>query len=291
MVDSAAALLNSLLDYAGTFPPASLPLEKAVENYRSALDGSHRQLVGRLVMPTANLAALQRLSDQAPHTPWPVTAILGGDLSPSIDSLIAHHAAAHQDAPIVSVEVPPIAATDIRAVKRKLPSDLDVFFEVPIDADFERRVGAIASVAGCAKLRTGGVTSTAFPTSEGLARVITHCGDAGIPFKATAGLHHTVRGCYRLTYAPDSSEAMMHGFLNVCVAAALVYAGAGLRDVDEVLVESFADAFRFDEGALRWRGWEIRTADLVAARSQLFRSFGTCSLAEPIEELERLQVL
>ena len=291
MLESTAALLTGVLDYAGTYPPASLPLADALRNYRTTIEGAHRQLVGRLVIPTANLAALQRLADAASHEPWPVTAILGADLSPSIETVTAHHAASHQNTPIMSVEVPPVAATEIRTIKRRLPSDLDVFFEVPIDADFERRVGAIASVAACAKVRTGGVASTAFPTSQGLARVITQCADAGIPFKATAGLHHAVRGCYRLTYEPDSPEAIMHGFLNVCAAAAVVYAGAGPRDVDEVLAESSADAFRFDEGALRWRGWEIRTADLAAARSHLFRSFGTCSLAEPIEELERLQLV
>ena len=49
---------------------------------------------------------------------------------------------------------------------------------------------------------------------------------AGSPFKATAGLHHAVRGCYPLTYERDSQTATMHGFLNVSTAAAIVYSGA-----------------------------------------------------------------
>ena len=80
---------------------------------------------------------------------------------------------------------------------------------------------AVLSAAGArAKVRTGGVTEGAFPASHALARFIQSCADAGVPFKATAGLHHPLRGEYRLTYEPGSPHGMMFGFLNVFLAAA-----------------------------------------------------------------------
>jgi hypothetical protein len=83
----------------------------------------------------------------------------------------------------------------------------------------------------------------------------------------------------------------MYGFLNVCLAAALVRSGAALEEVADALGESSADAFQFREDALTWRQRTLGTTALAETRQRLFRSFGSCAFREPIDELASLRLL
>ncbi len=140
------------------------------------------------------------------------------------------------------------------------------------------RLDAISSAGGAAKVRTGGTTPAAIPSPTALADFLYECAQRGLPFKATAGLHHAVRSCYPLTYERDSATAVMHGFLNVIAAAALAASG------------------RTSERYCRnTRGIHRRTALMQtalrhdpAATRRFFRSFGSCSFREPAEELARI---
>jgi hypothetical protein len=119
-----------------------------------------------------------------------------------------------------------------------------------------------------------------------------------VPFKATAGLHHPVRGEYPLTYAPDSQRALMHGFLNVFLASAAAWAAAepdGATSSSEpppslleLVEERDAWSFRPDGEMIRWRGQLFSSAEIARARVGLGRAFGSCSFVEPISELEAL---
>lgn len=297
MPASTKVLLNGIIDYAGTFPPASLPLQEALSSYAAAKRGAENWLIGRLVLPAGSLDEFERLitaeaaADIAPLT---VTVILGGDTpaqTQQLDAVAAFNKRLDGKAVIASVEFPPLSPSNIREMRPRVPGTLEPFFEVPVDAELERRVGAIAVVGGLAKVRTGGVTPGAFHGPEDLARFIGCCDDAGIAFKATAGLHHAVRGCYRLTYDAGSPESPMYGFLNVCLAAALVRSGAALEEIADALGESSAEAFQFREDALTWRQRTIGTTALAETRRRLFRSFGSCAIREPIDELATLRLV
>jgi hypothetical protein len=223
-----------------------------------------------------------------------LSVILGGDAAAQatqLDAIVAFNDRVGRDAAVVSVEFPPLPASVIPQLMPRVPRTLEPFFEVPADADLERRIGAIATVGGSAKVRTGGVTASAFPGPEDLARFITTCADAGIRFKATAGLHHALRGSYALTYEPSSPESPMYGFLNMCLAAALARTGAVLEEMTEALEESSTDAFQFREDGLVWKERTIPLRDLSETREQLFRSFGSCAISEPIDELTQLHLL
>lgn len=58
MTDSLRALLAGAIDYAGMYPPASLPLEQAVANYRRYRADPEAWMLGRFVCPAAKLAEL-----------------------------------------------------------------------------------------------------------------------------------------------------------------------------------------------------------------------------------------
>ena len=297
MPASIKVLLNGIVDYAGTFPPASLRLEDALSAYAAARRSAESWLLGRLVLPAGSLDDFERLLLKAAigdASPLTVTAILGGDGSTQaqqLDAVVAFNKRLAGKAVIESVEFPPLSPSNIREMRPRVPGALEPFFEVPVDAELERCVGAIAVVGGSAKVRTGGVTPGAFPGPEDLARFIGGCDDAGIAFKATAGLHHAIRGSHRLTYEAGSPESPMYGFLNVCLASALVRSGAALEEVADALGESSADAFEFREDALTWRQRTVETTALAETRRRLFRSFGSCAFREPIEELAALRLL
>src|ERR1017187_4345063 len=122
-----------------------------------------------------------------------------------------------------------------------------------------------------AKVRTGGLTPEAIPSSEALADFLGEAASRHIAFKATAGLHHPIRSLRPPTYAPDSPCATMHGFVNVFVAAAFAWQGAERDAILDVLNEGDAGAFQFLTGELRWHGRSITVAR-SSARAAISRT-------------------
>ena len=149
-----------------------------------------------------------------------------------------------------------------------------------------------------AKVRTGGLTPSAIPPTEQVAGFIWDCARARVPFKATAGLHHPVRGEHRLTYATDSPSAVMHGFLNVFVAAALSWSlaaegGTALSaepppDVLAIVEELDSACFLLLPDRIRWRDRDVSAGALERSRADFARSFGSCSFDEPVSDLNAL---
>jgi hypothetical protein len=150
-------------------------------------------------------------------------------------------------------------------------------------------IDAVAANGCFAKVRTGGVEARAFPEAEALSRFMTVCISRDVPFKATAGLHHPVRGSYRLTYEPQSPAALMHGFVNLVVAAGLLaFDRIDERDAAAVLEASDASVFRMTSDAIAWGPHQLSLDECVQARAHVLRSVGSCSFEEPVEDLGRM---
>jgi hypothetical protein len=149
-------------------------------------------------------------------------------------------------------------------------------------------VGAVAAARLRAKARTGGVTAEAIPAVEDLARFIRRCYSKDVPFKATAGLHHPLRSRQPLTYDAEPERAVMHGFLNVFLAAAFCFNGLGAADAPRVLAVDDVLAFRFDDDAIEWESYRVSTVEIERIRRRFVRSFGSCSFVEPIADLVAL---
>jgi hypothetical protein len=142
-----------------------------------------------------------------------------------------------------------------------------------------------------AKLRCGGITADVFPSSLEVASFLRQCHAAGVSFKLTAGLHHAIRGAYPLTYEANSPTAVMHGFLNVFLAAAWVKAGLGIQETVELLEERTASNFAFLPDAVRWRSRRLSTEAIRETRGNFALSFGSCSFSEPVAELRKLNLI
>jgi hypothetical protein len=192
---------------------------------------------------------------------------------------------------IDTVELKASEPVQIEAALAALPEGVAAYFEIPLAGATAELIAALAEAGALAKARTGGVTAAAFPTSMQLAQFIHTCVAAEVPFKATAGLHHALRGEYRLTYAPDSPTATMHGFLNVFLAAGFAQNGMDVDLLVEVLEERSPGAFVFESGRVVWRAEHLVRAHLTNTRHLTALAFGSCSFSEPVEELQELGLL
>jgi hypothetical protein len=294
------ALLDGAIDYAGLFPPAGLGMVAAVENYASYRRGPHHWALGRFVLPSTRLAEFEQAAEPLlPRGPsdsaWRVATLIGGDAAGelrAVGEFNCRHAA--DGAGAVSADVVEGKADSVEAVERLLslvPSYLQAFVEIPLGRDRAPLLAAIARAGGRAKMRTGGITADAFPAAAELARFIRGCLSADLPFKATAGLHHPLRGDYRLTYDADSVRGTMFGFLNVFLATAFLSGRFDDPEAELLLDERRPEAFRFDDTGVEWRGRRIGLEVIRRIRTRGVVSFGSCSFTEPIGDLESLGLL
>jgi hypothetical protein len=279
-VRSVEAMLREVVDYAGMFPPAGLSLGDAMTIY-----SRHRATADAWIVGTFVVAA-ERLAELDPAI-GPVSVVLNTPAAAAVEHVLQ----SDKGIVIAALEFRPVAPDQVAALGAAVPGDIQAYFEIPLDNDLERRLDAVAACGALAKIRTGGVTPDAFAHASSLYRFLRACRDRGLAAKATAGLHHAVSGCYPLTYEAASASAPMYGFLNVCTAAALVYTDATEDEVLRVLNESSLAAFRFDDQGMEWRGHRFSTNDLRAMRQALLRSFGSCSLQEPIDELRLMRAI
>lgn len=302
---SLRVLLEHAIDYAGLFPPASLDVPTSVNHYARYLRHPQSWALGRFVLPLSRLDEFVSARESAapgswPLSPWHLSGIVSANTA---SSLVFDLAAADLfnrmacSARIESVEVRVSTLEEIKLVCEHRPPGTAVFFELAPEKA-EELLPLVSRAGGRAKLRTGGVAPEAIPSVETVAAFIESCAKLGVPFKATAGLHHPLRGAHPLTYHANSPRATMHGFLNLFTAAAIAWISRG-RDRSPVLATCLADLERanwhFGEDSFTWSGNEhpvrIELGTLREMRSNLALSFGSCSFDEPIQEMRELDLL
>ncbi len=290
-------LLSGLIDYAGLFPPAKLSLEEAARNFVRYARGPHAWMLGKFVLPAAQLGELRgRLiaNPEARGIPCALSVLLGAEPLREAEMVCAelmHSGGAEQDPFFIeAVEFRPGSPAMITEASLMLPRDLAVFCEVPYTEDLTVWLDAIHHAGWFAKIRTGGVTPEAFPSSAVLAEFMAQCKSHGVAFKATAGLHHPVRSEHPLTYEANSVCGVMHGFLNVFVGAALLECGIEQDQLVQILDDVHPASFHFDGGFAKWNKLFVNEADLARTRQHFALSFGSCSFEEPILDLQKLDL-
>lgn len=290
MFASVKALLASVVDYAGLFPPAKLGMEEAMANYNQYQTTPYSWMLGHFVVPASRLNEFAELLPMFPLKQRSLSVILSGNYEQEIDRV--RFLRDNTQSAIVAVEFPPLPPTDIEKLFPRLPAEVDCFFEIPLKEDIEAYLAILQDVGASAKVRTGSITADAFPSATQLCEFIVACARNRVPFKATAGLHHPVPGNYRLTYEPDSPSTVMHGFLNVVVCAAFVYwQKVTLEEAQEILQDSSINPFQFKDDSIGWRSRYLNLAQIEEVRQRFFRSFGSCSFQEPIDDLKELTLL
>ena len=294
MPATARALLTGLVDYAGLFPPAALSMRDVVANYAAYRASTDAWMLGRLIVPASQLSnchsersaqrAGARGSGSEESVCWPISA------------LVAHLAGNTEltgfgNLRVDSVELKAATSRAISDAANAFGTGMTVYVEIPVSDDPAPLLDAIAHHGLRAKIRTGGVSPDAFPSTEQVARFIAQCSERKVAFKATAGLHHPLRASYPLTYADDAPRGTMFGFLNVFLASL----GARDRVPHDVLIalleEGDPATIAFADGAVQWRDTSWTLDAVQTARSHFAISFGSCSFREPVDDLVRLGVL
>jgi len=291
---SARSLLAGIIDYAGLFPPAELPMPAAVYNYAHYLTLPFSWMLGRFVVSAARLEEFVReavpvLPPRGSSSVWGVS-LLSSDLERDIRR-IEELQREHPGVRFESIEIKAASATEIAAAVKVIPGSIRLYCEIPLAGEFETLLAPMAQWGVRAKIRCGGITSGTFPAAVRVAAFLRECHAAGVSFKATAGLHHPMRGSYPLTYAPGSPTEVMHGFLNLFLAAAWVRRGMPLEVTESLLEERSPAAFKFQDDGVEWREHRLSTADILAARRDFAVGFGSCSFSEPVADLRIMNLI
>jgi hypothetical protein len=318
MTSSLRTLLSGLIDYAGLFPPAKLPLEVAIANYARYRRQPDAWMLGRFVCPAAKLSTLTsfhgELFDTEPPFAFSVlaaTAESWAETRPLLEDALRQVQVFRQRhagrvvADVLELKVPTdmVAEGDPKSTARGLRhiavaveqaglAGPRVFFEFGFESG-DSAVGTVLEAIALAnrgaparagfKLRCGGVKPEAFPTAEQIAFVIRNAAINQVPLKATAGLHHP------FPRFDASIQVKMHGFINVFAAGVLAYT----RHLEPgMLVDLLKDEdprhFVFDENGLHYGAFHATTAEIAEARQEGLTSFGSCSFDEPSDDLHAL---
>ncbi len=308
-------LLTGVIDYAGLFPPARLPLDRAVDNFAEYRRHPDAWMLRHFVISAQQLSELtehfDKLSDGANRWTLSVVgqrcrtrhewnAVLENDLSK-----ISEFAERHRSlATVATLELPlpeELGAIELSqltvdevfgiladATEQHALFPETVFLELPAGAAareshrmLTRRIGQrdAKSIRFGFKLRMGGLEPAAIPSIEQTAETIHLCQQDGVTWKATAGLHHPL--------PRHSAEigATMHGFLNLLVAVTMAESSQLHRStLEQILAETSGDNFVLTDDGLSWRDHHATIPEIEAARER-FVSFGSCSFDEPRADL------
>jgi hypothetical protein len=299
---AARILFEGLVDYAGLFPPAALSMPQVVRNYAHYRAGGTGWMLGRFVCTASALELFSEKADpllprDAGAIPWRLSVTGTGDLAADLAHIAAfneRHRVCFEECGAVAdaYEVKANSAADIARIAQSTPTDLTTYIEVALDDTLDAKLDAVAAAGRRAKIRTGGTTADAIPTSANVVRFLRGCIARELPFKATAGLHHPITGPYRLTYEPEPPVGRMFGFLTVLLATALLGNGGSDADAIALLEETDAEQFDVNDIHLAWRGPEgvvtFSRDTLLAVRTRALVSIGSCSFTEPVDESRAL---
>lgn len=257
--------LHGLIDDAAVFPPGNAALADALPRHEEYRNSWYAPLVGPLLLPASLLPEL-------PTIDKPLRIGIIADTG--IEAVAAAIAALPDNVTAVQVEArAPELNTLINLLATAQDWQLPVFAEIPVSRNLPQSLERLGPTAVVPKFRLGGLTADLFPSPVDLATAMVGCAEHGLGYKPTAGLHRAVR------HTDPRTHFTHHGFCNIAAATLAADAGESVASVTETLQIT-------ESGPLvdRIRG-------MLAHPRPLWAGFGSCSIAEPLEDLIGLSLV
>ncbi len=289
---TARVAFERLIDYAGLFPPAKLEMGPALAEYEMSRNGPYAWMLGRFIVPASRIEELLAHAGTS-QIPLSVIVDAGGDArawfgnAAHVLERLQNYRRNDARISIEALEVPLPRLLSKRETYEAMIGqfamlaeryglrDLPTYVEIQRDERFGDLVvptiAALARYGIGAKLRCGGVVASAVPSPDEVGTFLAASGDAGVPFKATAGLHHPVR------HFNEAAGFTMHGFLNLLAAASQ-------RTASEAALAAIV-------AAEDHRDFSVLDVEELRRGRQAFIAYGSCSFNEPIEDLIALSIL
>lgn len=322
-------LLSGIIDYAGLFPPAKLSLKQAIDEYLYYRHSDYDWMVSQFIISTQHLDQLAKLADEGYQLPDPFHLSITAPPSATVDDYFKQLDEILHQVENIHRKLSVTLQTDMLEIKLpdevlSQPSDdaimnvlertctsMDlqkkypnrVFFEIPgfdfNSSNAQRVIEALAKYNNqlrqenpeyyryCGfKIRCGGMESHHFPSATYLADAILQANKKGVTLKFTAGLHHPVR-----IFHP-SVQTKMFGFLNIFGAGIFsrLY-GLTKDEIMAILEEENPKNFNFTKDYFSWNAYKATPSQIKQLRHDAFISFGSCSVAEPVEDLQELGII
>jgi hypothetical protein len=292
MTESLKTLLTEIVDYAGLFPPSNVGMTSAVKNYANYLQSENAWMLGRFILPVSRLDEFSTEAESFfGDKIWRLSVVADENLPETLDKIANFNELAGEKAVVEMLELKVNSADEIHHASKLIPRNLITYFEIPLQEIMTDLMIALAMTKNRAKIRTGGITKEAFPNSPEIVKFMRVCIAANVPFKATAGLHHPLKCIKPLTYEQNAPTGMMHGFLNLFLAACFLRQDLNNSFVYNLINETDANNLEFADDGVLWKEHAVLTQIIETVRTKNAISFGSCSFLEPLEDLQNLELL
>ncbi len=328
MRKSLQAFMKGIIDYAGLFPPAKLPLDEAIHNYARYKKSSDEWMLDRFIIPAAKLGDLSPYAGKLFTEDLPFHFSVLGSAAETVENFHNEINKLWKECnrfidkyermaktPAAEIKLPKEATasqnTDLlkqlmdkasEQLRRSSRSPNVIFYENLLGTSWKKEIEA--TVQAIAEHNRKIVDKA---THYSLAGYKLRCGGVEahlfpsveqVAFVINKARNYgiPVKGTAGLHhpvrhFAP-SVQTKMHGFLNVFGGAMLSHAhDLSQNELQKILSEEDPDRFSFSEESFQWKDLSIPTEEISQLRTESLLSYGSCSFDEPREGLRQLDML
>lgn len=321
------ALMNGIIDYAGLFPPAKLPMADAIRNYLKYKNGVHEWMLSRFICQPKRFGELEKYRDEFGTAGQPLhISVLGRGGKNSEDFLqgleedmnLVKEFAEGGDIEFGAYEVRfpeeileesnPVRISEFlnkvsEMIESGIPDGIMPFYEGALRGEWIKSIEAL--IEGISYHNVF-VQSKQFDKYH-LAGYKLRCGGADQSLYPTPEeVAHVILTCKRhqiamkataglhhpLRHFNKAEQLKMHGFLNVFGAGILAqYHDLNIHEIAAIIEDENSENFAFTNSDFRWKHLSVTVNQIEGARKERMISFGSCSFDEPREDLRELGYL
>lgn len=268
------SLFSSLIDDGSMSPPASRPLEQALDMHRQHRASWYSSFIGPFLCPVSRLSELVAMLPADERLLLSLVVDTEADaVRRALDVVACHPRLAFAGLEARHSQLGTAALTLAAGLSRAHPA-AQSFLEVGGYPWNDTFAAVIEGGWSGVMYRTGGGRADDFPAESALAAMVVRCVGSRTPFKLTGGLNHLVRGLDATLGVPR------HGVLNVLAGVAEARAGGDLAAVAELLRSCHVDHLL-----------ARLTVPHAVDERQYFRSFGCCDVLDPLREAIELGLI